>query len=791
MSGDDVSSGSQPGPLSLRVLSVGRGVGPAYCVRQLADLGAECSWWQWEDDRPGDWPPDKLFRSYFEQGVEVVRRPADLRSVAPVLRRAAGSIDVLVTDFSAAEFGPGQLYRRLSRANPALVVAVASHFGRSGPYAGWSADELTDYAMGGYWGLAGSPGRPPLRVPGYQAQFHGGLVLACATLAAVRAAAATGDGQEVEVSAAEAMIGSHWDATIAWTHVGTTLERRGPDLFRAADGYVFFYQMVPFPALFELIGRPDLAADERWAGWDAWREHAPELWSIVEAWCADRPAAGIVEAAQALRLPVVAMSTAASLLADPVLRERGYFRDVAGHDLPGRPVRWSAEWADTQPPARLAALLDGPGGPAAGRPASGMTRPVRRASAAARPPLAGLRIVEITNNWAGPLAGRHLADLGAEVIKVERIVTPATRAAFQPGGVPGRAHWNRSGYFNEMNRNKRSLALDISAPEGRELFLRLVEQSDAVIENNRPGSLRGQRLDYEHLRERNPRIVMASVSGFGGSGARQGWVAFGSNIEVAAGFAALTGYDAQVPFRSGTFVADPIGGTQTALAVLAALDGVARTGRGSWIDVSLLEAALPFTLLGFTHLHATGRPYQPAGNAEEWDAPTGAYPSAGTDEWICVAVRSDQQWAALSALAGIDPGLGADRAARVRNRASIDAGLSAWSGQLDQYEAVSALQEQGVPAAPILKNHQFHSDRHLHARGVFMPVDHPDMGVFPYPASPWRLSLYRERLARPSPRFGQDNDYVLGELLGLSEDERGDLYSREVVAREPRGMTAV
>jgi crotonobetainyl-CoA:carnitine CoA-transferase CaiB-like acyl-CoA transferase len=172
----------QGAPLALNVLSVGRGVAAAFALRNLADLGASGSWWRWGPARPGDWPPDEHFLSYFTAGIEVVDEHRPLPAVLDAAERLAGHFDVVLTDFGAAEQAEGELFARLSAVNPALVVGVADHFGRTGPYARWAGDELTDYAMGGYWGFGGHPEREPLRVPGYQAQLHAGLALSVAVL---------------------------------------------------------------------------------------------------------------------------------------------------------------------------------------------------------------------------------------------------------------------------------------------------------------------------------------------------------------------------------------------------------------------------------------------------------------------------------------------------------------------------------------------------------------------------------------------------------------------------------
>lgn len=774
-------------PLGYRVLNAARGVAGAYTMRLLADLGASCSWLLWDEERPGDWPESAAFRGYFAHGIDVVSTPTPMSGVLDRLAQCAPAFDLVITDLNVTEAGPGRVLNAVHPSNQSLVVANADHFGRSGPYAAWQGDELTDYALGGYWAIAGDPEREPLRVPGYQAQFHAGQQLAIAALAALRHARLTGEGQEVEVSAVEAMLGAHWSTTIAWTHEGRVFKRTGPDLYQANDGWVFFYTFGLYQNLFILIERPDLLDDPRWNTIAAWRANGEALWGMVRDWCLTQPVETIVEAAQDLRIPVTPMATAADLLADRQLASRSYFQTVDGIRYPGMPYRWGERWEPAPAEPRLQAALDAPD-PAVVAPARPVTSPAVPPRSG---PLAGLCVLELTNNWAGPIAGRHLGDLGAEVIKIELATKPATRASHYPGKEPGKYHWNRSGYFNEMNRNKRGLALDLAKPRGKELFLDLVRRADVVVENNSARVMPNLDVGYDALSEVNPRLVMASISGFGASGYRRDWVAFGSNIEAASGLAAITGYPGDVPYRTGSFVADPIAGSHAVIGILAALERRERTGRGDHLDIALTESALPFMLESLVYVQEHGELMPRTGNADPRHAPTGAYPCAGMDDWLAIAVRTDQQWQRLCAVAGIDAATYACAADRVAAREGIDARVSAWTRTQSQYEAARQLQARGVPAAPILHNWQLHSDPHLYARDAFIPIEHPDTGVLPYPGFPWRFSLTPPGVTCAAPRFGEGNDFVFRSVLGLSPDDVADLYASGVTATTPTMPTPV
>jgi crotonobetainyl-CoA:carnitine CoA-transferase CaiB-like acyl-CoA transferase len=286
--------------------------------------------------------------------------------------------------------------------------------------------------------------------------------LTFAALAAVRHARLHGAGQEVEVSAVEAMLGAHLSTVLAWTHEGRVLQRAGCDLFRAKDGWFYFNTLLMNPNVFLLIEQPELMDDARWATNDAYVAHRLELWGLVEDWCRGKTVAEIVPVGQELRIPVTAVETAETLLADEHMRQRHYFRPIGTGLYPGSPLGPEPAGSTGVAPSLRSLLGNGHGDPPQPQHAHVATHD-------GEGPLAGLRILEMTHNWAGPIAARHFADLGADVIKVELATKPAARSSHYPGVDPGKYHWNRSGYFNHLNRNKRDIALNVATPVGGDL----------------------------------------------------------------------------------------------------------------------------------------------------------------------------------------------------------------------------------------------------------------------------------------------------------------------------------
>jgi crotonobetainyl-CoA:carnitine CoA-transferase CaiB-like acyl-CoA transferase len=404
--------------------------------------------------------------------------------------------------------------------------------------------------------------------------------------------------------------------------------------------------------------------------------------------------------------------------------------------------------------------------------------------------LEGLRVVEVTNNWAGPVCGRHLGDLGADVVKVEWATKPATRALFWVGPTQDqqRQGHHRSMYFNEMNRNKRDVVIDLSHAAGREAFLDLVRDADVLIENNSARVMPNLGLDWDVLHEVNPRLIMVSMSGYGASGPRRDWVAYGANIETTSGLTSITGYPGGQTSRTSLFYADPVSGILGAVAVMAALEHRRHSGEGQWIEIALNECGVSFCTEMLVDFLATGTVRRPAGNRDPRFAPQGVYRCAGADNWVAVAVQNDDDWPVLADAVGradlaADPEL-ATLPGRQARHDEMDDAISTWTAGLEQYEAAWALQRLGISAAPVLANWQILPDPHIAHRQFYVPVEHPVVGVYPTTSWPWRFSRTPGSVRRPAPLFGQHNREILHEA-GLDEDRIADLYRNGVTSDHP------
>jgi len=378
-------------------------------------------------------------------------------------------------------------------------------------------------------------------------------------------------------------------------------------------------------------------------------------------------------------------------------------------------------------------------------------------------PLAGVRVLDVTKVWSGPMATAVLGDLGADVIRVE---LPGGRDGEVPPRIPG----TTSSWFREtVNRNKRSVALDLRQPPGRATFLRLVAVSDVVVENYRPGSLDRWGVGYADCRAARSDIVFVSISGYGQYGPRAALSGYDPVVQAYGGWMALNGEPDGGPLRAPTFVADDFAGLHGAIGALAALRHRDVTGEGQHVDVAMLDSLLAGSS-GLLTLAATGRAPARLGNETDFVVPSNTFRCR--DGAVYLAVALNRQWRALAAAMGCPDlaradGFG-DAAGRLRNRVAVNEVVAGWCAGQTCAQVLDALDACGVPAAPVRDLAEVADDPHVKEREMLQEVTLEDGASAPLTGPPAKFSRTPTRVRRPAPRAGQHTDEILREL-GLAD----------------------
>jgi crotonobetainyl-CoA:carnitine CoA-transferase CaiB-like acyl-CoA transferase len=794
-----------PGALSgLRVIEVGEGVAPAWCCRWLAAFGAEVT----KIEPPGGDPlrrfrlPDEPFAdpdagvlfSYLNTGKRFTTLDLDSDDGRTALRSLAAAGDILVHTFTPERLAAlGLDINALRREHPGLVEVGLTPFGSDGPYHGYEATSLTLLALGGYQFLTGEPGREPLMLPGHQPEYQTGLFGVIAALSGILAHAGNGHGSSTELAMLEVVASLHQFTVSQYLYTGTIRSRHGSrwenlypiTLYPCRDGHLGFAitTQEQWERLCALIGRPDLVDDPRFPDPVTRRQHPDAIDAVLEPWLAERTKDEFFRQAQEqFRLPVGPLYDLSEILSEPQYAARHFWTRPQGATdgplHPGLPVIMS------ETPYQVRSPKSQVPSPKSAGPASQPSLRTGHLTA----PLSGLRVLDFTRVWAGPLCTRILADLGAEVVKIEAPQAVAGRPVPQAvnstqaltlAAVGGMAS-------SKLNRNKESISIDLRRPEGHELVLRLVERSDVLVENFSARVMPQLGLDYPSLRAVNPGLVMLSMPGFGTTGPYQNYMAYGPAIEPMTGVTSLLGYPGEGPLASAIAYPDAVAGVSAAAAILTALVYRQRTGAGQFVDLSQLEATT--CLLGEYLLayQLSGTLPARTGNDHPHWFPHGAYRCQGEDEWISIAVRSDEEWRRFCAAAGLDA-LGADpalteAAGRRQHREHVDAAITAWTIGSDKRVAMERLQRAGVAAGAVLNAKDILEDPQLAHRGFFVQARGRDGSEFLMPGTPVVIDGQRRQEWHAAPSPGEHNRSVLQRILGIADEEVDRLATSGVLA---------
>jgi crotonobetainyl-CoA:carnitine CoA-transferase CaiB-like acyl-CoA transferase len=789
---DNVASGPLAG---VRVVELGGGVACAFAGRWLAALGADVVRVEpragdpaWRERILSDRGATPFRRLYLDAGKRAIA--ADLAS-AHARRRldellAAADLVLDGTSWCPGSWQPAPLL-------PAgRAVVRVTPFGDTGPYVGIPFTPLTLAALSGLLWHVGDADRPPLAQWGDQVEHLAGLHAFAAALAALWA------DRGLEVAAFEvaaALVGHH---TSRHSQVPLDLPRQPARalwrLYATADGWAGISCTPRDRArVAEVMGLPEIAAAQPFMTRNE-RDEAI-LVPLLETWFRQRTGAEVEAIGRSESVPLAAVRSVRAVAAAPQLAHREFFVRLAhaGADAvaPGHLWRSGVHgWRCAPAPSR------GAEGPQAdplweARP----PRQRARIGSSEELPLAGVRVVDLGQVWAGPYAAMLLADQGADVIKVE---SPSrwdpNRCVVPPGGGREQGWWNTGAYFQEYNRNKRSLALEIAHPRGRDVLAAIVRRADIVIENYRAGVLDRLGIGYDWLRAQREDVILVSMAAFGQTGPDHARPGYGPVMEELSGLASLTGWgDGRPQLAIGYAYGDPVAATAAAAAALAALHQRRRSGRGQHVDLAQFDVLVAMIGEAFVEWSVTGSEPLQQGNRRSGCAPHGVYACAGIDEWVAIAVETDAQWLGLRRVMrdpawARDPAL-ATAAGRCAREAELDERVSTWTRAQRKTDVFERCVAEGVPAAPVHRtNEELLENAQLRARGFYERVKHATGGAWSMHGWEWRPPGAGPCVRRLAPDFGSDNEAILRELAGLSSAEIAALAAEGVIGSTPIGV---
>ncbi|MBN1643961.1 MAG: CoA transferase, partial [Dehalococcoidales bacterium] len=801
------------GPLSgINVIDLTHYIAGPYCTKLFADMGADVV--KIENPETGDgvrWlslfdnddpnPEKNPIFLYLNTNKRSVTLDIRKKNGATTFKQLVQKADILVENFRPGVMAKlGLDYPVLERLNPRLVMVSISNFGQDGPYRDWLASELTLNALSGMMAMTGRIDREPLKLGLSQAQYTAGVTSAVAALAAYRQCRFSGYGQHVDISILESMLNMHHQQFAKYSYEGSKLLRESPDefpyFFEAKDGWVHLSRLQVRQIVDFLSDFPELK-DPKFKNPDNQREFA----GIIAPWIRERSKFDIVQLAQFQGINAAAVHNEADLINSPQFAERGYLTDI-DHPIAGKakypgkffvseqleePVPAPAPLLGQHTEEVIAGLRKGEGLCSVGQYRKVDEKTVKVGDDIK--PLAGVRILSL-EHWASlPHATKYLAGLGAEVIVVESPNRPREDSSyrFNIRGEPGRV-----GLYREAFRNKSTISLDLSEPKGVAIFKRLVKLCDAVVDNFTPRVMGNLGLGYEVLREVKQDIIVLSLSGFGHKGPWFLYRGYSITAESTSGLVNFMGYPDGPPYRPGGVPpGDVIPALHAAWALLMALEHKKRTGKGAFIDMSMIEPMTSQMGEAIVNYSMGGRAGFRTGNRDANACPSGCYPCKGKDKWITISVFSEGQWRALVELMGAPDWASSKsflkRESRFKNQDALDKCISGWTCKFDNMRLMKACQRAGVPAGAVLTIPEVMTNEQLRQRGAFEIVQYPpepeDIGSRLHIAPPWKLSRTPASTLRPAPlQHGQDNDSIYRGLLGLTPAELTELETEGIVS---------
>ena len=800
----------------VRVLEIGQGAGLAYAGKVFADFGAEVI--KVESGAGDPWrhmPP--LAKTHADvtgpESVLFAWMNTNKRSVAADvldarehtwLAKLARTCDIVI-DARALTQGVDVLKQPIWSYNTSSPLAQCpievdiTWFGDSGPYRDYVGSDAVCRAMAGAVHGSGPVDGPPHMPHDLQAGIAVGLATFYVALAAW---IGREDGSRRYVLSVLETVFSMVEMEAAMVQDKRHSPRRGVNrfgithpagIYQTSDGWIgtFTNTLAQWTGLCTAIDRLDLANDPRFATGAERMQHADLIDELLTDAFINRSTQELVASLTAEKFPAVIVPTMEQLLAQAVHRERNAFVPIKFGDVrvegPVLPQRLGAPGP----------LLGG-SVPTLGldtdyyknaATTEGSLLRNRFPAATKKLPLEGLRVIDLSMGWAGPFASRKLADLGAEVIKIESPSYPDWwRGTNYTQEFYRDKVYEKNNNFNLMNRNKSGLAIDLTKSEGKQLFIDLIKQSDALIENYSAEVLPKLGLDYGVLSRANPDLLMLSMPAFGLGNAWSNTRAYGGTLEQASGLPLYTGHPDGPPAMTSYAYGDPNGGLNATAAMLLGTLVKRETGKGRHINMSQVEGMLTLTAPFMLEQSLTGQVSKRQGNRHPVRAPHGIYPCSAKDTWLVLSIASENEWRSLCRLMGKKDWLHdsalLSSAGRLARQNMLDTTIAAWCRQHSVEDVVTMLQQAGISAGPVQTLTQVLEDPHLNARGFWRKLAREHIGHYISSTTYFRLNGEPMPINKPAPTLGEHTNEVLQRLLGLSPDECARLEAERVIGTE-------
>ena len=687
-----------------------------------------------------------------------------------------GSADVVLESFQPGELqAKGIGYKNLAKINPGIVMASITGFGQTGPKNNLTYNDLIALAESGFLYISGDPALPPCKPPETQAYYFASLFATVGVLAALYRRERTGKGDHIDSSMQETLA-TQENIIRLWANENEIVKRAGSQhasvapakIFRCRDGFVYLYvTRQHWKLLLSLWNdHPSIFDAPEWLSYEHRHTHVEDLNPAVEAFIARYTVTDITELLQSQGIPCVPVNTPLAFVKDEHVQSREFIVSAKQPSLgEAKQVAMPFLINGIRPPVGSVPVLDSWRATGSGR----IPPATNGIDVTGTGPLNGMRIVSFDHVLAGPYGATILAELGADVIKIEsRKGGMDPFRFFGAGGDP-----NVSPRFLEFNRNKRSFTVNLKHPDGQKILHDLVAKADAVLDNYSVDVVERIGLAYHQLCKVRPDIVNLRMPGLGTTGPKRHFSTLGVNITSFTGLTYMWNHPGNTdpPVGSQTVLPDYVSGALCAILIIAGVLNRDRNRDGAFIDLAQSEAAA--FMIGATLMEAisSGKNPELLGNASLSSAPHDCYPCSGEDRWCVIATENDQQWLALAGILG--NGIEQDarfktNADRLRNRDALNMIISQWTKDKDVFAIRDQLQGIGIPAGVVQTGKDLTSDPHLKERGFIVTVESPRLGRVVLPNFP--LRFVNNKLSRKweFPELGRDTEAVLRDVVGYS-----------------------